>query len=172
LITAASSEWQVVGLPFDRDTSAGNAFMTSRSSDTPPSQSDLVIVQPPDLSREMYRSVLAQKGYSTAAFDDIDAARQWLESPEHVTAAIILELLPSPDDTWSLIRKVRREKPDIAVILLTSVVRPDRANRRRAAATGVAAFVGKPCGVRQLVDIVTRVMSGERGIEVTHYAPS
>jgi len=143
--------------------------MSGHFLDTQPTQTDLVIVHPPDLSREMYRNTLSQEGYSTAAFDDIAGARRWLESPEHVTTAIILELLPSPDDAWALITELRFKEPGVAVIVLTSVVRPDRVNRRRAEAMGVAAFVGKPCGLRQLVDVVTRVLSGERGIEMIHY---
>jgi DNA-binding response OmpR family regulator len=132
-------------------------------------QTDIVIVHPPDVSREMYRSVLSQMGYSTVAFDDVSGFQQWFESRQHGATALILELLPSPEDAWALIRELRIKEPGIALIILTSVVRPDRVNRRRAQAVGVAAFVGKPCGLRQLVDVVIRVTRGERGIEMIHY---
>jgi len=70
--------------------------MIGDSFDAQACQTDIVIVHPPDVSREMYRSVLAQMGYSTVAFDDASAVHRWLESRRHGTTAVILELLPSP----------------------------------------------------------------------------
>jgi len=53
------------------------------------------------------------------------------------------------------------------VIVLTSLIRPDGANRRKARTLGCAAFVAKPCSLRQLVDVVVR---GERELEISSYS--
>jgi hypothetical protein len=50
------------------------------------------------------------------------------------------------------------------------LIRPDGANRLKARALGCAAFVGKPCPLQQLVEVVLRVRRGGRGLEIPTYA--
>ena len=82
---------------------------------------------------------------------------------------IVMELLPDPDEAWTFIEQRCADSPDVPLIILTSLIRPDRANRTRARALGCAAFVAKPCSLSQLVDVVCRVRRGTRGLEISTY---
>jgi DNA-binding response OmpR family regulator len=106
------------------------------------------------------------------AFDRVDDAREQLTTQRQAPKAVVLELLPSPEDAWRLVEDLRTNHSGVAVVVLTSYVRPDRAHRQRAKAAGVAAFIGKPCALRQLLSVAKRVLSGERGIEIVHYTES
>jgi hypothetical protein len=77
---------------------------------------------------------------------------------------IVMELLPEPAEAWAFIERRCGEVPIVPLIILTSLIRPDRAHRRKARALGCAAFVAKPCSLRQLVDIVigAQTSSAER----------
>lgn len=82
---------------------------------------------------------------------------------------IVLELLPEPIGAWAFIEQQSVAAPEIPFVILTSLVRPDRRNRNRARPLGCAAFVAKPCSLSLLVDVVSRVLRGSRGLEVLAY---
>ena len=70
--------------------------------------------------------------------------------------------------TWEICRHVC-EMVDVPVVIVTARVRPDGANRARARRLDVAAFVAQPCPPPRLAEIIRRVLSGERGIEISRY---
>jgi CheY-like chemotaxis protein len=126
-----------------------------------------LFVYPAGLDRDLYSSGLREAGYEVTTQATVPAAATVLETggPD----VIVLELLPEPIEAWAFIELGRTHAPAIPLIILTSLIRPDRANRRRARALGCAAFVAKPCSVGQLVEVVSRVRSGSRGLEVSTY---
>jgi len=80
-----------------------------------------------------------------------------------------MELLPDPAAAWVFVEQRHASDSSIPLIILTSLIRPDRANRQKARALACAAFVAKPCSLGQLVDVVSRVCRGSRGLEIATY---
>jgi DNA-binding NarL/FixJ family response regulator len=77
-----------------------------------------------------------------------------------------VDLLPEQNQAWAFIARMRAQCSAVPLIILTSLIRPDRANRQRARVLGCAAFVSKPCAPNHLVEIVRRTIAGERGLEI------
>lgn len=126
-------------------------------------------VSAPGLDRELYVSALGDAGFAIVAVDTAPAAANWpagAETPD----VIVVDLLPEPDQAWALVERLATHSRSVPVIIFTSLIRPDGANRRKARSLGCAAFVAKPCSLRQLVDVVSRVHHGERGLEVSAYS--
>jgi CheY-like chemotaxis protein len=128
----------------------------------------VLFVHPVGPDRDLYVSALDDAGFATTAEPDVAAARAALERGSQPDV-IVMELLPEPFQTWAFIEQRRSDAPAVPVIILTSLIRPDRANRLKAQALSCAAFVAKPCSVQQLVDVVLRVHSGIRGLEISTY---
>jgi DNA-binding response OmpR family regulator len=129
----------------------------------------VLFVYPPGPERDLYASALREAGFeATAEATVADAAdlRQTTQGPD----VIVIELLPDPVAAWTFIEQRCADHSGVALVILTSLIRPDRLNRRRAGALGCAAFVAKPCSLAQLVDVVSRVRRGERGLEISTYA--
>jgi CheY-like chemotaxis protein len=127
----------------------------------------ILFVYPVGLDRDLYLSGLNRAGFETTVEATVQAAGIVLETAE--PDLIVMELLPEPSEAWAFIERQRARVPAVPLIILTSLIRPDRANRRRAHALGCAAFVAKPCSVPQLVDVVARVRHGSRGLEISTY---
>jgi CheY-like chemotaxis protein len=125
-------------------------------------------IHPAGVERDVYVSALSAAGFTTTAEANAADAIGRIGVQE-LPDQVVLELLPDPDAAWAFIERMLATAPGAAVIILTSLIRPDRLNRRRARALGCAAFVAKPCSVRQLVDIVRRVDRGSRGLECSTY---
>lgn len=119
--------------------------------------------------RDLYLSALGEAGFETRATATVAAAAGLLETAESADV-IVMELLPEPNEAWAFIERQRTVASDVPLIIITSLIRPDRSNRRRARALGCAAFVAKPCSLWQLVDVVSRVRRGSRGLEISTYA--
>jgi CheY-like chemotaxis protein len=116
-------------------------------------------------------SALGEAGFETTATATVAdaAALLKMEAPPDV---IVMELLPEPIEAWAFIEQRCTDAPDVPLIILTSLIRPDRAHRRKARSLGCAAFIAKPCSLRQLVDVVWRVRRGSRGLEISTYDES
>ncbi len=136
--------------------------------DSAPARRDIAFVHPPDLSREIYLEVLSTAEYRLAALDTPEEGLAWLDAG-HRPSLVVVDLLPRQDSAWALIDRLRQDMPEIPVVILTSLIRPDGRYRRRARGCGVAAFVAKPCSLGQLADIIRRVLAGERQIESVRY---
>jgi CheY-like chemotaxis protein len=121
------------------------------------------------LDRELYVSALGAAGFAVDAQDSAPVATNWPATAE-MPDVIVVDLLPEPERAWALVDRLTTRSRSVPVIIFTSLIRPDGANRRRARSLGCAAFVAKPCSRRQLVDVVSRVRHGERGLEVSTYA--
>jgi CheY-like chemotaxis protein len=111
---------------------------------------------------------LSDAGFVTTAEVTVAAAIASLGTGS-APDVIVTELMPEPLEAWPFIESRCADTPAIPVIILTSLVRPDRANRRRARAVGCAAFVAKPCSLQQLVRVVTQVHDGSRWVELLTY---
>ncbi len=122
-------------------------------------------VHPAGVVRDLYVDALTEARFTAEVTDHAAAVLDQIHGRDWPTA-FVLELLPDPAATWLFIEQVRNRQPGIPIVILTSLVRPDGANRARARRLGCAAFVGKPCGLNVLVDVVVRVVRGERGLEI------
>jgi CheY-like chemotaxis protein len=114
----------------------------------------------------IYFTGLALEGFSvmcaTVEADLTAAARQLLPD----TVVMVLER--GDDHDWDRVHVLHDDAATrhIPVIIVTSAVRPDGANRRRAWELGnCAAFIAKPCDHRMLAAVLRRVAGGERHIE-------
>jgi DNA-binding response OmpR family regulator len=116
----------------------------------------------------LYVSGLREAGFEVSAEPTVTAATTLLRTGE-TPDVIVTELMPEPIEAWIFIGRRCADAADVPVIILTSLIRPDRSNRRRARALGCAAFVAKPCSLLQLVDVVSRVRRGSRGLEISTY---
>ena len=131
----------------------------------------VLFVYPAGLDRDLYLSALGEAGFETTAEATVADAAALLEM-EAPPDVIVMELLPEPAEAWAFIERRCDDAPDVPLIILTSLIRPDRSHRRKARALGCAAFVAKPCSLLQLVDVVLRVRRGSRGLEISTYAES
>jgi CheY-like chemotaxis protein len=127
----------------------------------------LLFVHPVGTDRDLYASALREAGLDARVEATVASAATALEDGP-APGVILMELLPEPAAAWAFIE--RHARASVPVIFLTSLIRPDRANRSQAKALGCAAFVAKPCSVSQLVDIVLRVRRGGRGLEISNYS--
>jgi DNA-binding NarL/FixJ family response regulator len=117
------------------------------------------MLQRPRLYRDLYLSASGDAGFETAAEATIAAAATLLMTG-YATDVIVMELLPEPDEAWTFIEQRCADSSDVPLIILTSLIRPDRANRKRERALGCAASVAKPCSLVQLVGVVSPVRRG------------
>lgn len=114
-------------------------------------------------------SALERAGFVTTAVGTASAAASWLAGAG-TPDVVVMELLPKPEEAWALIERGREHSYNFPMVILTSLIRPDGSNRRKARTLGCAAFVAKPCSLRQLVDFVSRVRYGERKLEIAAYS--
>jgi DNA-binding response OmpR family regulator len=142
---------------------------TGNTADLEARKDRVLFVYPTGPDRDLYVSALSEAGFETSAEATVAAAATLLISG-YVTDVIVMELLPEPDEAWAFIEQRCADSSDVPLIIITSLIRPDRANRKRARALGCAAFVAKPCSLMQLVDVVSRVRRGGRGLEISTYA--
>jgi len=131
----------------------------------------VLFVYPGGPDRDLYLSALGEAGFTTNAEATVAGAADLL-AIEAAPDVIVMELLPDPAEAWAFIEWRCANAPDVPLIILTSLIRPDGSNRRKARALGCAAFVAKPCSLLQLVDVVLRVRRGSRGLEISTYAES
>lgn len=127
----------------------------------------VLFVSEPGLDRDLYLSALQDAGFSTSPAQTILDAATCLAEAE--TTLIVMDLLPEPDQAWEFIEHRTVTHQTVPIVVFTSPIRPDGANRRRARALGCAAFLAKPCSLRQSVNVVSRVHHGERGLEILTY---
>lgn len=142
---------------------------TSSGNDSRVRGGNVLFVCPFGLDRDLYVSALRAAGFATTIEETPAGAASWLEEAA-VLDVMVVDLLPEPEDAWDLIARGCAHPSRIPVMVLTSFIRPDRSNRRKAHTLGCAAFVAKPCSLRQLVDIVRRVQRGECNLELVSYA--
>ena len=131
----------------------------------------VLFVYPAGPDRNLYLSALSEAAFETSSAATVADADALLKT-EALPDVIVMELLPEPAEAWAFIERRRVDIPDVPLIILTSMIRPDRAHRRKARALGCAAFVAKPCSLRQLVGVVLRVRRGSRGLEISTYGES
>src|SRR5687768_16503633 len=110
---------------------------TSSGNDSQVRGGHVLFVSPAGLDRDLYVSALRDAGFATTIADTPAAAAKWLEEAAVLDLAVV-DLLPEPEDAWALIARGCAHPSRIPVMLLTSLVRPDGSNRRRARALGCA----------------------------------
>jgi len=145
--------------------------MQDASPETPaarPRRERLLFAHPRGPDRDLYVWALGKSGLEITVEDSAVAASGRLGSGESPDL-VLTELLPDPAAAWALIEQQLARAGNAAAIVLTSLIRPDRANRDRARALKCAAFVAKPCSLSLLVDVVSRVRKGSRGLEISTY---
>jgi CheY-like chemotaxis protein len=148
-------------------TATGRADVTCLCTDMAPHpRTTVLIAASGEDDRAIYFTGLALEGFAVmcGAFETglTAAARRLL--PDMVV--IVLEC--GDDRDWDRVRVLHDDAATghIPVVIVTSAVRPDGANRRKAwGVDNCAAFVAKPCDHRMLAAVLRRVAAGERHIE-------
>jgi DNA-binding NtrC family response regulator len=128
----------------------------------------VLFVAPAGADRDLYVTALRDAGFAPIAVPTAAAAASLFEAGESFQV-VVTELLPDPDEAWSFIERRCAEQPDVPVIIVTSLIRPDRAQLRRSRLVGCAAFVAKPCSLEQMVTTVGFVLRGGRRLELLNY---
>jgi CheY-like chemotaxis protein len=141
---------------------------SGRTADTGNRHARVLFVYPAGPERDLYAAALRAGGFEVVVETGVRGAAARFEGAEPPDV-IVMELLPEPDSAWAFVERRCADRPAIPVIILTSLIRPDSLNRRRARRLGCAAFVAKPCSLAQLTAIVSRVRQGERGLEISRY---
>ena len=120
----------------------------------------LLVNELPD-ETELYSIGLELAGYRVRTARDVGEMNAVLKE----AAADVVVVSPRLTDpaSWQAIERLTAEYPNAPVVLLTEYVRFDGANRRRAVASGCAAFVPKPCSAETLAEVLRRVLDGARG---------
>ena len=125
-----------------------------------------VLLAAADEDQAIYFTGLALEGFSVmcSSFEAglTAAVRQLLPD------MVVIVLDRGDDRDWDRVNALDSDAATrhIPVIIVTSAVPPDGANRRKARGLGnCAAFVAKPCDHRMLVAVLRRVAAGERHIE-------
>ena len=141
---------------------------TDETADSRNLEGRVLFVYPHGPDRDLYVSALREAGFEIGAEATVTDATALLHTGE-TPDVIVMELLPEPIEAWAFIERRCADAPEVPLIILTSLIRPDRSHRRRARTLGCAAFVAKPCSLMQLVDVVSRVRRGSRGLEISTY---
>ena len=94
---------------------------------------NVLFVCPSGLDRDLYVSALREAGFATTIAETPAAATKWPEKAA-VLDVLVVDLLPELEDAWALIARGCAPPSRIPVMVLTSLVRPDGSNRRRARA--------------------------------------
>jgi CheY-like chemotaxis protein len=141
---------------------------TGKTDDFGSPEGRVLFVYPVGPERDLYLSALGEAGFETTAAAGVADAADLLQRTDPPDV-IVMELLPEPIAAWAFIERRCVDDSGVPLIIVTSLIRPDRLNRRRARVLGCAAFVAKPCSLSQLVDIVSRVRRGSRGLEISTY---
>jgi CheY-like chemotaxis protein len=139
----------------------------NRSEENPLMKGRVLLVTAPGVDRDLYVSALTDAGFSVTSTRTVQDAATCLVEGD--ISLIALDLLPEPEQAWEFINQRATSSRGAPIVVFTSLIRPDGANRRRARTLGCAAFLAKPCSLRQLVNVVSRVHQGERGLEISTY---
>jgi DNA-binding NtrC family response regulator len=107
----------------------------------------------------LYADALAQTGYGVLTVDGGALPQALRDGPK--PAAVVVDVCRPLD--WAAVAALA--PTGIPVVLVTGYVTGDGQFRARAAALRAAAFVLKPVLAEVLVDVVQRVLNGERGLE-------
>jgi DNA-binding NarL/FixJ family response regulator len=115
----------------------------------------LLFSRDPDFAA-LYTPDLDAAGFAVSA-----AANAADLNPQFDLAAVLIDVLADSD--WEAVEVLSVRVP---VVVVTGWTSPDRRYRDHAFSLGAAAFVLKPVAAAILVDVVRRVIGGERRIDI------
>lgn len=117
-------------------------------------QMKILVVDDEEIVLESCRKVLQAEGFEILL---ADSAQHALESMRDETPALLLVDIKMPEqDGVYLIREVRKDHPDIPIILMTGYTTKETVSE--AAQIGVATLIAKPFTPDELVGTVRRVL--------------
>ena len=109
--------------------------------------------------RESIASLVESAGYTPLVYS---SAEEFLESGTlAATGCMITDVRMPGMDGLELQRRVRLERPELAVILISAHY--DEATRQRALAQGAAGFLSKPFGVAELLGTIELALNKTSG---------
>jgi DNA-binding response OmpR family regulator len=114
----------------------------------------VLLIEPPDESRDLYATYLSQRGFDTSVTDDADDALTKVSDADVIVTGIYVK---GTFDGVEFIRRVRLRDPKKPLIVLTAF--DTESNRRKARQAGCDAFLAKPCLPDMLVRELRRVLS-------------
>lgn len=102
--------------------------------------------------RETTRRILAGKGFETILAENGEQAVEKLGLAPHV---VILDIRMPGMDGHEVLARIRRDHPDLPVIMLTG--HGDKASAEQALAQGASDYLAKPCDIDLLADRIRTV---------------
>jgi two-component system cell cycle response regulator DivK len=114
----------------------------------------VLLIEPPDDSRDMYADYLTQRGFEARTSDNADEGLTKVQEADVVVTGVYIQ---GSFDGVELVRRVRLHEPNKPVIVLTAF--DTESNRLGAQQAGCNAFLAKPCLPDTLVREIRRVLS-------------
>ncbi|HML11215.1 MAG TPA: hybrid sensor histidine kinase/response regulator, partial [Stellaceae bacterium] len=127
------------------------------SADPPPRRRQILVATGNPANRKILGSILSRAGYTVHFAEDVDEARQGLETRE--LDALLLELTGYVGSDYGAARQCRRARPSLPIIALSSD-KPEIAERR-ARDAGLDAVLPKPVEPRRLVAALATALDAE-----------
>lgn len=120
----------------------------------------VLLIEPPDDSRNMYAEYLSQRGFEAEVTDDADEGLTKVPDADVIVTGIYIK---GAFDGVELVRQVRSHDANKPLIVLTAF--DTKANRWNALRAGCDAFLVKPCLPDTLVREIRRVLALHERVE-------
>ena len=129
----------------------------SPAADPPPRRRQILVATGNPANRKVLASILSRAGYTVHFAEDVDEARQGLETRE--LDALLLDLTGYVGSDYGAARQCRRARPNLPILALSGD-KPEIAERRGRDA-GLDAVLPKPVEPRRLVAALATSLDGE-----------
>ena len=132
-------------------------------------QPSVLLVSDSSDERELYEWGLEPQGFRVSTIPDLSGLRDAVARVQ--PDVLVLNLRLGDSETWESIEQLQcGGELGLPGVILTGSIRPDAANRDRAALNGCAAFVAKPCTPDALAAVLREVLQGRHGLIITDAA--
>jgi len=121
----------------------------------------ILLVEDEDPVRLFSARALRGKGYKVVEMRTGEAAVEYLETEEEPLHLLITDMMMPGIDGATLIRIAREHRPGLKVICISGYT--EDALRRRIPSDASTQFLAKPFGLKQLAELVKRMLGGEAG---------
>jgi signal transduction histidine kinase/DNA-binding response OmpR family regulator len=143
--------------PDDEPTRIAPPRPASPAADLPPRRRQILVATGNPANRKILASILSRAGYTVHFAEDVDEARQGLETRE--LDALLLDLTGYVGSDYGAARQCRRARPALPILALSGD-KPEIAERRGRDA-GLDAVLPKPVEPRRLVAALATALDSE-----------
>lgn len=148
-------------LEFPGMVSSGSRRVTSISAAAATISGSVLLVEEDEALREAAAHLLARSGFQVYPAASAQEAARLFQGHTCEFQAVILDPTLGDGHAESFLRLVRGQRPDLRIVIWSGVDELEVHNRTSGFA--IAAFVRKPCPVRELVSALSHVLSNPSG---------